>query len=75
MPELKRFGDFAVELGYCSRGDVDRAVTIQKDLKDRGHPHMLLGIVMVRYGIIDNSQLIEILQVLEREQVAAILPD
>jgi hypothetical protein len=74
MATLKRIGDYAVELGYCSRDDVNRAVRIQQDLKDRGFGHMLLGIVMVRYGIIDNGQLIEILRVLEHEHVEAILP-
>lgn len=72
MNELKRFGDYAVELGFCTPDDVRRAVHIQADLVARGFPHMLIGIVMVRYGIIDNGQLIEVLKVLERDRVPAL---
>jgi hypothetical protein len=69
----KRFGDFAVELGYCTPEDTDRAAEIQQDLVARGHPHMLIGLVMVRYGVISNAQLIEILKVLEQQQVESII--
>ena len=72
MPYMKRFGEYAVEMGFCLSYDVDRAVQIQEDLIDRGFPRALIGLIMVRYGIISNSQLIEVLKVLEREQVAAL---
>lgn len=72
---MKRFGEYAVELGYCTAGDVDRAVGIQRDLVQRGFPKMLIGLVMVRYGIIENGQLLNILQILERERVPALLAD
>ena len=69
----KRFGDYAVESGYCSRDDVDRVVEIQRDLAERGHPRMLIGLVMVRYGIITNGQLIDVLKTLEKKQVESIM--
>ena len=72
---MKRFGEYAVELGYCTPADVDRAVDIQRDLVGRGFPKMLIGLVMVRYGIIENGQLLHILKILEREQVPALLAD
>jgi len=72
---MKRFGEYAVELGYCSAADVDRAVDIQRDLVSRGFPKMLIGLVMVRYGIIENGQLLHILQMLEHERVPALLAD
>ena len=75
MNEAKRFGDYAVELGFCTRADVKRAVRIQSDLVERGFPQMLIGLVMVRYGIIDNGQLIQILKILERQQVPALAAD
>jgi hypothetical protein len=68
----KRFGDYAVEMGYCTYADVEEALRIQHDLVTRGFPRMLIGLVMVRYGIIDNNQLIQVLKVLEREQVASL---
>ncbi len=74
MAEMKRFGEYAVEMGFCTEEDVQRAVSIQSDLVERGFPRMLIGLVMVRYGIIDNTQLIEILKVLEKDRVTALLP-
>jgi hypothetical protein len=75
MNELKRFGDYCIELGYCTAETVTQAVQIQQDLVSRGHPRMLIGLVMVRYGMLSNAQLIEVLKVLERNQVEAILPN
>ena len=75
MDDIKRLGDYAVELGYCTRADVQRAVEIQSDLESRGFPRMLIGLVMVRYGIIDNGQLLHILKILEDCRVPALLPD
>ena len=74
MVGLKRFGDYAVELGYCTPADVERAVEIQHDLVARGFPRTLIGLIMVRYGILANHELIEVLKVLERDQVEALLP-
>jgi len=74
MVSLQRFGDYAVDLGYCTRADVERAVRIQIDLVNRGFPRTLIGLIMVRYGILANHELIGILKVLERNHVEAILP-
>ncbi|GJM26893.1 MAG: hypothetical protein DHS20C16_33080 [Phycisphaerae bacterium] len=73
--ESMRFGDYAIALGYCTSADVNRAVKIQKDLINRGHPHMLIGLVMVRYGIIDAGQLIDVLKTLERQEVTSLVAD
>ena len=72
MSEMKRFGDFCVEMGFCTPAQVDEAVQIQEDLQKRGFKRMLIGLVMVRYGIIDNRQLIQVLKALEHERVDAI---
>lgn len=69
MAGLKRFGDYAVELGYCTTAEVEQAVETQEDLVKRGFPRTLIGIVMVRYGIIDNNQLIQVLKVLEKQRI------
>jgi len=75
MPEIRRFGEYAVEMGYCTQRDVARAVEIQRDLASRGFPKMLIGLVMVRYGIIHSGQLLHILRVLHDQQVPALLAD
>lgn len=73
MSKIKRFGDFCVEMGFCTPAQVVEAVKIQEDLQRRGFPRMLIGLVMVRYGILDNRQLIQVLKALEHEHVDAIL--
>ncbi len=73
--ETKRFGDYAVALGYCTSADIKRAVKIQKDLVNRGYPHMLIGLVMVRYGIIDAGQLIDVLKTFDRNEVTSLVAD
>jgi hypothetical protein len=73
MSDMKRFGEYAVELGYCTRADVERAVDIQNDLEERGYPRMLIGLVMVRHGIIDNGQLLNILRTLQRDRIPTII--
>lgn len=75
MEHIRRFGEYAVELGYCTPADVRRAVRIQQDLASRGFPKMLIGLVMVRYGIIDNGQLLHILRILQDARVPALLAD
>jgi hypothetical protein len=75
MESIRRFGEYAVDMGYCAPQDVRRAVDIQRDLVSRGFPKMLIGLVMVRYGIIDNCQLLNILKVLQDQQVPALLAD
>lgn len=75
MSKNKRFGDYAVDFGFCTRGDVLNALNIQRDLIDRGHGQLLLGLVMVRYGIISNHELIQVLKVLEREHVDCLIAD
>jgi hypothetical protein len=75
LSESMRFGDYAIALGYCTSDDVNRAVKIQKDLVNRGYPHMLIGLVMVRYGIIHAGQLIDVLKTLERNEVTSLVAD
>jgi hypothetical protein len=73
VSNIKRFGDFCVEMEFCTPAQVEEAVQIQRDLVRRGFPRMLIGLVMVRYGIIDNSQLIQVLKALEHDRVESIL--
>ena len=75
MNEVKRFGDYAVDQGFCSPDDVNRALQIQQDLITRGYPHMPIGLIMVRYGLLDNQQLIQVLKQLERDRVACLVDE
>ena len=59
---LERFGELAVEMGFCSAQERDKALAEQKRQDEAGEPHKLLGLVMLQLGTIDNEQLIAILK-------------
>ncbi|TLM65500.1 MAG: secretion system protein E [Deltaproteobacteria bacterium] len=52
-----RLGDLLVELGRIRGGDLEAALTIQRETGT----HRKLGDILVEYGFIDEQQLIEIL--------------
>ena len=52
----KRFRDVVLELGMASEDDLNRAIEVQKETKER------LGAILVRQGILTERQLLEALQ-------------
>ena len=60
-----RFGDLAVAKGFCTAKDVAQALKLQAEQDKRGDPHQLLGILMIREGILSTAQLIEMLKELQ----------
>ena len=63
-----RFGQMAVEKGYCTEKEVEEALAIQKQRAARGRPQPLTGIVMVQHGIISTGQLIDLLKAYDEEE-------
>jgi len=64
MSNRELFGEIAVRKGYCKRGDIRRALCRQRSLRGRGR-HMLIGMILLEQGSIDNSQLIDILRCIQ----------
>jgi len=60
----KLFGEMAVQRGYCSRKDVDRALRVQRELAEGGTARML-GLIMLGEAMIDNVQFIDLLKELD----------
>ena len=56
-----KFGEIAVLKGYASPHDVNEALRIQADLNKKGE-HELIGIIMLKQGMLTNEQLIDILK-------------
>ncbi len=56
----KLFGEIAVHKGYCHRRDIDHALKIQRKLSASGSPPKMLGLIMLEEGLIDNTQLIDL---------------
>lgn len=61
MSLRKKFGEIAVEKGYATQEEVDKALAFQKSLRTNGKDQ-LIGIIMLNRDIITNEQLIDILQ-------------
>ena len=66
--KTKPFGEIAIGMGFSTKEDVDKALEIQRQLKERKEPHKLIGMIMLEEGMIDTSQLIEILRFYERQK-------
>jgi type IV pilus assembly protein PilB len=52
-----RIGDFLVELGYLRKGDLEAALSLQKE----GTEHKMLGDIFVENGFIEERKLMEVL--------------
>ena len=59
--KLKKFGEIAVEKGYVTSQDVQKALSIQRSLRKEGE-NELIGIIMLKQDMLTNEQLIDILQ-------------
>ena len=60
------FGEMALEKGYCSKKDVEKALQIQSALEKDGEGRKMLGLIMLEETMIDNAQFIEILMELDK---------
>jgi hypothetical protein len=63
----RRFGEIAVLKGYASEADVNKALDIQKQGRAEGKDE-LIGIIMLKQGMLTNEQLIDILRYYETGQ-------
>lgn len=68
-PEL--FGQVAVRKGFVTPQDVEEALRRQKDLAAQGHPHRLIGMIMLEMGVLGTTELIDVLRDLRVPGAAA----
>ena len=61
----KPFGRVCVKLGFCTPQDVEKALEIQQTIDKNQKKRVLLGIIMLEQGMIDNAQLIKVLRYYE----------
>jgi hypothetical protein len=62
--DRKKFGEIAVEKGFVSEHDVEKALLLQARLKQEGCSE-LIGMIMLKNDMLTNEQLIEILKYYE----------
>ena len=65
------FGEVAIRLGYTTLEEVEEALRIQAELREKGRPHKLIGIIMHEAGFLSNEELIETLQEMKRHREGA----
>ena len=58
---IKKFGEIAVAKGFATRKDVDKALARQNEIRKTG-TNELIGIIMLKMGLLTNEQLIDILK-------------
>jgi uncharacterized protein (DUF342 family) len=57
----RRLGLIAINKGYATRQEVDRALLEQNRLKTEGTPHIFIGDILVKLGVLTEEQRDEIL--------------
>ena len=58
---VKKFGEIAVDKGFATTQDVDKALKHQAEIRAGGE-NELIGIIMLKMGMLTNEQLIDILR-------------
>ena len=62
MAKYEPFGQVAVKMGFCTQGDIEKALEIQRALPAQGKEHRLIGLILLELGALSTTQLIQILQ-------------
>lgn len=67
--ERELFGAIAQRKKYATAEEVEKALAIQSERDRRGEPHKLLGILMLELEMLSSSQLLDILQEMQRKEI------
>lgn len=59
------FGQIAIRKSYVTKQQVEASLELQRDLRQRGQPHKLIGMILLDAGYIDTTQLLDILKTIE----------
>jgi len=55
------FAEMAIQKGYCSQKDIEKALKIQGEMKRKHHHPKMLGLILLQEGLVDNSQFLDLL--------------
>ena len=56
------FGQVAIRLGFCAQDDIDKALEVQRGLKEEQKEHKLIGMILLELRALSTAQLIQILR-------------
>lgn len=59
------FGQVAIRKGYVSEPQVQNALAHQRELRERGEKHKLIGLILLEMGALGTTELIDILKILD----------
>ena len=68
MAKLELFGKAAVRLGFIRAREVEKALKIQQELKQKHKPHKLIGIILLEMGALGTTELIAVLKEMEQQR-------
>ncbi len=61
MAEKRLFGGIAIEKGFLTIEQLRHALTVQRERRERGEGHTLIGCLLVELGYLTPEQVVEIL--------------
>ncbi|MEK7449482.1 MAG: hypothetical protein AAB019_08360 [Planctomycetota bacterium] len=66
-PSRELFGEVAVRMEFVTKRDVQAALKVQQQLRQRGR-NKLIGLIMMEMGLLSTTQLIAVLKELELKE-------
>ncbi|GIW71570.1 MAG: hypothetical protein KatS3mg102_1112 [Planctomycetota bacterium] len=70
MAEKRLFGGIAIEKGYLTLEQLRHALAVQRERRERGEGHVLIGCLLVELGYLTREQVIDILAEHDRQHGA-----
>lgn len=70
-PKLRQtepFGAIAIRKGFITPAQLEEALEIQKRMDEKGEKHKLIGIILLEMGALSTSELIEVLQEMDKQR-------
>ena len=66
--QTELFGEIAMRRGFITASELIRALELQQDRLQEGQGHELLGLILLKEGMLNNIQLLEVLRYYEAER-------
>jgi hypothetical protein len=67
VAEKRLFGGIAIDMGFLTVEQLRHALTVQKERRERGDGHTLIGCLLVELGYLTPDQVVTILNAHDEE--------
>jgi len=62
MANVEPFGQVAIKMGFCTQEDVDKALDVQRSLREEDKEHKLIGMILLEMRALSTAELIQMLK-------------